>query len=252
VPKFDLETNSRESVLPEYFEHPDVGYLEFDPNTLYINGNREGQKPINKPLAMLGKFFGSKQPGVPTCSEPGPGNQGCAKWYGCPMKKYMHVGPGVVIMEKHGKRSMSHCYDFFETTRGGRATSQLHHGLDGWKLNTEATTIDVWGRTHAFESGKLNVNSTPAEIQAVRPKAGQMEIGGLLAPWWPLMKKKGLELPQQAENYPELTEDDGEGDETNGKDGPGSVVHGRVRGVTVGGSKGRGKKAPQKRSEGGD
>lgn len=210
MPKIDLEKNAGESVLPEYFEHPSEGYLQYDPNTLYISASRDGQGPISHPIIMTGKFFGTKQPNVPTCSEPSAGNRGCPKWYGCPLKKYVHIGPGNVIMRKHNNVSMSACYDYFETTRGGRPSSQLHHGLDGWSLDTSRTTIDIYGRTWAFESGKLNVNSTAAEINATKPKKGEMEIGDLLAPWWPLQKKKGLPLHPAAEHYPELTEDDEE------------------------------------------
>jgi hypothetical protein len=210
APKFDLTNASRESSLPEYFEHPDVGYIEYDPNTLYISANRDGQSPIHSPIKMVGKFFGTKQPNVPTCSEPGEGNRGCPKWAGCPLKSHKHIGPGNVIMEKHGNVSMSACYDYFETTIGGRPVSQLHHGMDGWKLNTERTTISILGRTWAFAKGLLNVNSTTKEIMAVPAKRGEMEIGDLLPPWWPLMKKKGLPLPPSAEHYPELTSDDEE------------------------------------------
>ena len=209
MPKFDLEANAGESILPEYFEHPTEGYLSYDPNTLYINPNRDGQRPISHPIIMTGKFFGTKQPGVPTCSEPSEGNRGCQKWHGCPMKKYAHIGPGQVIMRKHNTVSMSACYDYFETLRGGRASSQLHHGMDGWKLDTTRTTADIYGRTWAFESGKLDANSTAAEINATKPKKGEFVIGDLLAPWWPLAKKKGEQLHPSAEHYPELTEDDG-------------------------------------------
>lgn len=210
MPRFDLEPNAGESILPEYFEHPAEGYLSYDPNTLYINPHRDGQKPISHPIMMVGKFFGTKQPGVPTCSEPGEGNKGCQKWYGCPMKKYAHIGPGTVIMEKHGTVTASNCYDYFETTRGGRATSQNHYGLDGYKLNTSRTTIDVLGRTAAVAAGKLNEESSRQGVMASKPQVWQMEIGWLLAPWWPLMKKKGLELPPTAEHFPELTVDDDE------------------------------------------
>lgn len=207
MPKFDLEASSGERVLPEYFEHPTEGYLEYDPNTLYINPNRDGQKPISHPIMMTGKFFGTKQPQVPTCSEPGEGNRGCHSWHGCPLKKYMHIGPGQVIMRKRDNVSMSVCYDYFETTRGGRPSTQLHHGLDGWKLDTTRTTIDIYGRTWAYESGKLNVNSTAAEVNATKPKKGEMEMGDLLAPWWPLQKKKGLQLHPSSEHYPEFVDD---------------------------------------------
>jgi hypothetical protein len=208
APKFDLEANAGESILPEYFEHPTEGYLSYDPSTLYINPNRDGQKPIAHPIIMTGKFFGTKQPGVPTCSEPSEGNRGCFKWHGCPMKKYAHIGPGNVIMRKHGNVSMSACYDYFETTRGGRPVSQLHHGLDGWKLDTTRTTIDVLGRTGAIMSGELTNESSRAAVMASRPKVWQMVIGDLLAPWWPMVKKKGEQMHPSAEHYPELTEDD--------------------------------------------
>lgn len=210
MPKIDLEANAGESIIPEYFEHPTEGYLEYDPNTLYINPNRHGQRPISHPIVMTGKFFGTKQPMVPTCSEPSEGNRGCSKWYGCPLKKYRHVGPGNVIMRKHGTVSMSACYDYFETTRGGRPTSQLHHGIDGWKLDTSRTTVDILGRTWAFESGKLNADSTAAEINATRARKGEMEMGDLLPMWWPLQKKKGLPLHPSAVHYPELAEEDDE------------------------------------------
>ena len=204
APKFELEANAGESVIPEYFEHPSEGWISFDPNTLYISPHREGKKPISKPIAMVGKFFGTKQPMLPTCSEPGPGNAGCSKWAGCPMKKYPHVGPGTVIMRKHGTVSSVNCYDFFETTRGGKPTSQMHYGLDGWKLDTSRTTIDVLGRTAQIESGKLDVESSREKVISSKPHVWQMEIGGLLPPWWKLMRGKGLTLPLSAEHYPKL------------------------------------------------
>lgn len=209
-PKFDLEANAGESILPEYFEHPTEGYLAFDPATLYINGNRDGQKPISHPIVMTGKFFGTKQPFVPTCSEPAEGNKGCQKWYGCPMKKYPHIGPGAVIMKKHGTVSFANCYDYFETTRGGRPVSQMHYGLEGWKLDTSRTTIDVLGRTQAITDGKLDVESSTQKVMATKPKTWQLEIADLLPPWWPMMKKKGLKPHPAAEHYPELMDDDEE------------------------------------------
>lgn len=206
-PKIDLSQTSAPSVVPEYFEHPTEGWLEYDPNTLYINPARQGHKPVNHPIAMTGKFFGTKQPMVPTCSEPSESNKGCPKWYGCPMKNFPHVGPGIVIMKKMGRRDMSHCYDFFETTRGGKPTSQSHHGLDGWELDVEHTTIPMKGRTEYIQKGTLDVESSAQAVKAAKPKVWEHEIGGLLAPWWPLMKKKGVALPAQADHYPELVDD---------------------------------------------
>lgn len=206
--KFDLESSSQESVLPEYFQHPTEGYLAYDPRTLYIEAARTGHKPVSHPITMTGKFFGTKQPQVPTCSEPSEGNVGCSKWYGCPMKKWKHVGPGNVIMEKLGRVDMAPCYHFFETTRGGRATSQMHYGMEGWKLNTDRTTIDVLGRTQYIQEGKLDIESSAQAVKAARPKVWQMEIGDLLPPWWGLQKKKGLPLHPASEHYPELIEDD--------------------------------------------
>ena len=208
MPKFDPTPVSQEAGKPEYFNHPEHGYLAYDPNTLYISNTRDGQKPINVPIKLSGKFVGTKQPMIPTCSEPTQGNAGCPKWAGCPFKKFPYVGPGNVIMRKHGTVSMSVCYDYYETTRNGRAVSQNHHGMDGWTLDTSRTTIDVLGRTKAIQEGRLNEESSRQAVMASKPQVWQMEIGDLLPPWWPLMKKKGLALPQSAELYPELADDD--------------------------------------------
>jgi len=208
-PRIDLNESSGESVLPEYFEHPSEGYLQYDPNTLYINPNRDGQKPIRRPIVLAGtKFFGTKQPLLPTCSEPSEGNSGCQKWYGCPMKKYIHIGPNNLIIRKHGTVSMARCDDYYETTRGGRPTSQMHLGLDGWKIDTSRTTIDVLGRTEAITSGKLDVESSHQAVMASKPKVWQMPIGDLAPMWWPLVKEKGEQLHPAAAHYPELVEDD--------------------------------------------
>lgn len=206
--KFELDPKAGEAVRMEAFQHGTEGWLDYDPNTLTIQAHREGSKPVNKPISLTGKFFGTKQPQVPTCSEPSEGNAGCSKWYGCPMKKYPHSGPGVVIIRKKGTVGAVNCYDFFETTRGGRPTSQTHYGLDGWSLDTSRTTIDILGRSWAIKDGTINKKSTPEEIKNTRPRKEELEMGGLLAPWWSLMKKKGLELPEQAQYYPELVEDD--------------------------------------------
>ena len=206
--KIDLTATSGEAMVPEYFEHPTAGYLSYDPGTLYISPNRDGQKPIGKPISMPGKFFGTKQPYVPTCSEPSEGNRGCEKWAACPMKQWRHIGPGTVIIKKHGHVGAANCYDYWEVMRGGRPSTQMHLGLEGWVLDTTRTTIDVLGRGWAIVEGVINKQSSPEEIRNVRPRKEQMEMGGLLAPWWPLLKKKGLPLPEAAERYPELVEDD--------------------------------------------
>jgi len=223
-PKIDLSGTDGDPTVPEYFEHPEVGWLQYDPSTLWINDKRDGQRPLNSPIAMTGKFFGTKQPYVPSCSEPGEGNKGCPKWAGCPLKKWKHVGPGIVIIRKQNTVSMSKCTDYFETMRGGRPASQAHLGQEGWELATDRTTIDMLGRTAAFQSGKLTTDSTEAQVKAVRASVSQVEVGGLLAPWWPLMKKKGLELPEQANHYPELTTEDEDEEEAKPRRGK------RVRG----------------------
>lgn len=197
-----------EAIKPEHVEIPGVGYLSYDPNTLYINPARDGHAPINKPVKMTGEFFGTKQPYLPTCSEPGPGNVGCSKWHGCKIgQMYKHVGPGYVIAKKLGTVTMMPCTDYFETTRGGRPTSQLHYGMEGYKLDTSRTTIDVLSRDWAIEKGILTDESSREKIMATKPRVCQREVGDLLPPWWPLMKKKGLPLPEAAEHYPELAEE---------------------------------------------
>ena len=209
MPKFDLDSTAGEVVKPEYFEHPQEGWLSYDPNTLHISPNKDGQKPVSHPIALTGKFWGTKQAGISTCSEPREGNRGCSKWSGCKIgQRFPHVGPGTVIMKFRGTVSSANCYDYFESTRGGRPTSQSHYGMDGWTLDTTRTTIDVLGRTAAIDKGKLNVESTRQAVVGSKPQVWQMEIGGLLPPWWPMMKKKGLPLPESAKHYPELAEDD--------------------------------------------
>ena len=201
--ELDLTPTSGELVKPEYFEHPEEGWLSYDPVTLYISGVKH-----SNPISLPGKFWGTKQPHVRSCSEPGPGNAGCVKFAGCRIgQKYPGVGPGPVIMELRGTVSTAPCYDYFETTRAGKPVSQLHYGMEGWKLNTSRTTIDVLGRTGAIESGKLNEESSRQAVMASKPRVWQMEIAGLLPPWWPLMKKKGIPLPDSAKHYPQLAEE---------------------------------------------
>ena len=126
------------------------------------------------------------------------------------MKNWKHVGPGTVVMRKHSTVSFANCYDYWEVMRGGRPSSQMHLGLEGWKLDTTRTTIDVLGRSWAITEGVINKKSSPEELKNVRPRKEEMEVGGLLPPWWPLLKKKGLPLPESAQHYPELVEDDEE------------------------------------------
>jgi len=208
--------SSGEAVKPEYFEHPSEGWLSFDPNTKAINPRRDGQPPINHPISLVGKFVGTRQPFIQTCSEPGPNNVGCPKFAGCPIgQKYPGSGPGMVIMRQHATVSMARCTDYFEVTRGGKATSQNHYGIDGWKLDTTRTTINVLG--------SIPVQNQFGQNVGVKKSVWQKEIPDLLPPWWPLMKEKGLPLPEQAKLYPELV------------DGPKPKKRGRPRKVSEAG-----------------
>ena len=199
--------SSGDIIKPEHHDFPGVGYLSYDPNTLFISDRRDGQRPITQPVKMTGKFFGTRQPHLPTCSEPGAGNKGCSKWHGCRIgQMWKHVGPGQVVMRKLGTVTNAQCTDFFESTNQGRPTSQNHYGLDGFKLDTTCTTIDVLGRDWAIKAGILNDESSREKIMATRPRVGPREVGDLLPPWWPLLKEKGLPLPEAAEHYPELAE----------------------------------------------
>lgn len=216
----NLEVNSGEAYKPEYVDIPGEGYLAYDPNTLAINPTRPGSRPVNHPIKLTGKFFGTKQPLIPTCSEPGNGNMGCPKWHGCPIgQRYPHVGPGNVVMKKLGTVTFAKCTDYFETTRGGRPTSQNHYGIDGYKLDTSRTTMDVLSRDWAVTAGILKPESTTQQILSTPARVCEREVGDLLPPWWPLMKKKAdairaaggevppaLQLPESAKHYPELAE----------------------------------------------
>jgi hypothetical protein len=193
VEKFDPNPPSGEIGEPEYLEHPSEGFIPYDPNTLYIAPLKH-----RNPIILPGKFAGTKQPGVSTCSEPVQGNIGCAKWAGCPFKKYPYVGPGSVIMKHKATVSAAPCYHFYESTRNGRPTSQMHYGMNGWKLDTTRTTIDVLG--------SVPVTNPLGQTVSVKKGIWQMEIADLLPPWWPMMKAKGLPLPHGAELYPELSE----------------------------------------------
>jgi hypothetical protein len=202
MPKFNPGQVSQEAQVKEWFDHPTEGFIAFDPNTLYLDPVKH-----SRPIEMPEKFVGTRQPFVRTCSEPSEKNLGCGKWAGCPFKKFPYVGPGNVIMKKHGTVSMSACYDYYESTRGGRPVSQNHYGIDGWELATDRTTIDVLGRTAHVKSKKLTEESSREKTISSKPSVWQMEVGNLLPPWWPMMKKKGLKLPESAKRYPELTEE---------------------------------------------
>lgn len=209
--KYDFSEVTGESLPQEWIEHPTEGYISFDPRTMYINKSpTEGGVKHAKPIKLFGKFVGTKQPYVNTCSEPTEGNAGCPSWAGCPFKKWPYVGPGLVRMKKRGTVSMSSCVDYFESTRGGRPTTQLHHGMDGWELDFSDTTFPQLGRDWAIKAGIIDESSPREKVIATKPKVSWHEIGDLLPPWWPLLKKKGLPLPESAKMYPELAEGDEE------------------------------------------
>lgn len=207
--KNDWSDTSGESLPQEWMEHPDEGWISYDPRTLYINKTpAEGGVKHNRPIKLHGQFVGTKQPYVRTCSEPTEGNAGCPKWAGCPFKKFPHVGPGLLRIKKRGTVSMARCDDYYESTRQGRPTSQMHLGMDGWELDLSDTTFPQLGRDWAIKAGLLDETSPREKVIAAKPKISWHEIGDLLPPWWPLLKKKGLPLPESAKRYPELVEGD--------------------------------------------
>lgn len=195
--------SSGEAIKPEYFEHPTEGYISYDPNTLAINPRRQGHRPINYPISLPGKFWGTRQPFTPTCGEPREGHAGCSKWYGCKIgQMFAGVGPVNVRMKKHGTVSFDVCTAYFETTRDGKTTSQLHNGIDGWKLDTSDTTHPMLGRTWAIKAGLLNEESSREKVIATKPRVSWEEIPNLGPPWWSKMVEKGLELPEIAKKFP--------------------------------------------------
>ncbi len=197
--------NSGEAVKPEYYDHPNEGYLAYDPNTMVINPNRDGQRPINKPIALTGPFWGTKQPGVQTCAEPGNGMRGCDKWYGCKLgQQFPGIGPVQVRAKKLNTVTAANCYDFFETTRNGKPTSAMHMGLEGWKLDMTDTTYPQLGRTWAIKAGLLDVESSREKIMATKPKVSWEEIPNLGPMWWKKMLEKGLPLPEISEKFPDF------------------------------------------------
>ena len=209
--RFDMSQSSGEAIK-EFVNIPGHGFASFDPNTMVINGHNEPDGlRASAPVELPKRFWKTKQPHIRTCSEPVEGNAGCPKWPGCKIgQKYPYVGPGPVIMRDRGigPPTMAMCYDFFETTRGGRSTSQNHYGLDGFKLDTSRTTIEMLGRTNALQSGRLSEESSRQAVVGSKPSVSEHEVHGLLPPWWPMMKKKGLPLPASSELYPELADEE--------------------------------------------
>jgi len=203
LPKYDPNQTHQPATVTDYVKHPDEGYLQYQPSTMRILGRGPGKPPIKQPIKLHGPFIGTKQPNVPTCSEPDPGkNAGCAKWAGCPFKALPYVGPMQLIIEHHGTVSNAHCYDYYETIDDrGRPLTNRHLGMDGWKVETSRTTIDVLGHVPVTNALGQTIGKTSS--------VWQKEIPDLGPPWWPEMKRKGLTLPPAAEIYPELTETEG-------------------------------------------
>ena len=208
LPEYDINQVSQPATVTDFFEHPEEGFLQYQPSTKRILGRGPGQPPIKQPIKLHGDFVGTNQPNVPTCSEPIPGrNAGCAKWAGCPFKALPFVGPMQLIIKHHKTVSNAHCYDYYETIDDrGKPLTNRHYGMDGWKVDTTRTTIDVRG--HSPITNQLG--------QKIGQTVGiwQKEIHDLGPPWWPILKKKGLPLPPAAKLYPELV-----GPEDEWKDG---------------------------------
>ena len=202
LPEYDVNQVSQPATVTEYIKHPEEGYLQYQPSTMRIIGRGPGKPPIKQPIKLYGKFIGTKQPGVPTCSEPGLGNAGCNKWAGCPFKALPFVGPMQLIIEHHGTVSNSHCFDYYETIDDrGKPLTNRHYGMDGWKVDTTRTTIDVRGHVPVTNALGQKIGATS--------NIWQKEIPDLGPPWWPEMKRKGLPLPPAAQIYPELVDPDG-------------------------------------------
>lgn len=203
LPEYDPKQTHQPAVQKEFFKHPEEGYLEYQPSTMRILGRGPQRPPIKQPIKLFGPFIGTNQPNVPTCSEPVPGrNAGCGKWAGCPFKALPYVGPMQVIMEHNGTRSNSHCYDYYETIDDrGRPLTNRHYGLDGWKIDTEHTTIEL--------RGHVPITNQLGQKIGASANVWEKEIPDLGPPWWPMMRRKGLPLPPAAKMYPELTDPDG-------------------------------------------
>lgn len=202
-PKLDPNALPDPSILLESFEHPKHGYLDFDPHTLAIH-QPDGKRPFDKPIGLPDQFMGTKQPHVPTCSEPMPGNKGCPKWHGCPLKAFPNIGPGQVIAKKKDAISAWDCFDFFsERDVHGKLIYQINGVEDGWKMDVTRTTTPVMG-THPI------LDKNGEDTGKTRRGVWQKEWPDLLPYWWPLLKKQGKPLPEAAKRYPQFAEDDEE------------------------------------------
>lgn len=200
MPKLDPDKIPDPRVLYESFEHPHHGWMDYDPNTMAIR--QPVGKPITKPVGVPEQFWNTKQPQIPTCSEPREGNVGCPKWHGCPLKGYPYVGPGMLIMERRGAVSAVDCFDYFsERDAKGQLVYQTNWIEHGWRINNKRTTMPVMGSTPVMNQFGQKTSET------IR-KEWQMEITGLLPYYWPLLKKKGLPIPDAARMYPELLDQD--------------------------------------------
>lgn len=199
MPKLDPNDLPDPSVLLESFEHPQHGWLDYDPHTLAIVVT----KPITKPIGLPEKFIGVKQPGVPTCSEPVQGNAGCPKWHGCPLKKFPYIGPGQVLMRKKDAYSVVECHEFFsEKDARGNLVYQVNWVEQGWKMDTSRTTTPITGMVPQFNQ----LGQKSGQIRTVWQKSWP----DLLPYWWPLLKKEGKPLPESAKRYPQFAEDEEE------------------------------------------
>lgn len=214
LPEYDVNQVSQPATVTEYVKHPEEGYLQYQPSTMRIMGRGPGKPPVKQPIKLHGPFIGTKQPNIPTCSEPDPGkNAGCAKWAGCPFKALPYVGPMQLIIEHHGTVSNAHCYDYYETIDDrGRPLTNRHLGMDGWKVDTSRTTIDVLGHVPVTNALGQTIGKTSS--------VWQKEIPDLGPPWWPEMKRKGLQLPPGAALYPELVDPNGSGGVESGTNSP--------------------------------
>lgn len=204
MPKLDPNAVVDASILVESFEHPQHGWLDFDPRTMAIH-QPQGRKPLRKPIGLDGPFVGTKQPFVPTCSMPGPGNAGCPKAHGCPILKALgerpHLGPCTVIAQKKDAISEMACVDFFPVRDvRGHLIYQTNYQEQGWKLAVDRTTVPVLGSVPQYnEFGQKT---------GVKRGVWQKEVSGLAPYWWPLLKEQGKPLPEIAARYPDLIGDE--------------------------------------------
>ena len=206
LPKYDPNQTHQPQLITEYFQHPDEGYLEYEPSTQRIRGKGPMQPPITHPIRLAGvldgqgrSLVGTKQPYLQTCSEPGEHNRGCDKWHGCPFKALPYVGPMSLRIKKNEAVNTTTCYQFYESLDNrGRPISQNHLGLDGWKVDVTATTHPMLG----YVPVKDQFGNVTGKVQS----RWEREIPNLGPPWWPLLKKKGQPIPDAAALYPELVQ----------------------------------------------